>query len=190
MKKTLLAALIGTALMASFSAYAQGGYVGLNAGQANTEAGLDEFTAVSKDEKNNAFKLYGGYNFTKNWGIEVGYADFGKLSNVYRVGATNIGFTARSRALYVAGTGTLPVTEQFSLFAKVGVTANNSSVSASAPGITVTDRGTQSSVMGGIGASYYFTKNIGVVAEYENFGKLDSDNAKADMWSIGLRYKF
>jgi OOP family OmpA-OmpF porin len=47
--------------------------------------------------------------------------------------------------------------------------------------------------MFGVGAEFNFTKNVSMVAEYENFGKVIDENeanTKAQMVSVGLRYKF
>ena len=47
--------------------------------------------------------------------------------------------------------------------------------------------------MFGVGAAYSVTSALAIVAEYENFGKvLDKNEAdtKAQMVSVGLRYKF
>jgi OOP family OmpA-OmpF porin len=95
----------------------------------------------------------------------------------------------RASSVYVAGTGTLPINDQFALFGKLGLSVGRVSGSVSAAGTTFTGSGNKSSVMAGIGASYSFTKNLAVVAEYEDFGKVDTD-IKVSMWSLGLRYKF
>lgn len=51
----------------------------------------------------------------------------------------------------------------------------------------------KTSALFGIGAAYHFDKKLSLVAEYENFGKVASEDGaklKADLLSIGLRYKF
>jgi OOP family OmpA-OmpF porin len=189
MKKPLLIALLGIVSAFPFSVQAQGGYIGLNVGRTNSDPDIG-FASVSRDEKDTGFKFYGGYGFTRNWGAEVGFVDLGKVNNVYRVGTANISLNYRTRSLYAAGTGTLPLNDRFSLFGKLGVAANRTSGSVSAAGINFNGRGTESSLMGGIGAKYDFTPNLGVVLEYEDFGKVDDGNAKANMWSAGVRYKF
>lgn len=190
MKRLLLMALLGIVSAIPFSVQAQGGYMGLNVGRASNDPDIGGVTVVSRDEKNTGFKLYGGYGFTRNWGAEVGFADLGKVNNVYRVGTTNIALNYRTKSLYAAGTGTLPLSDRFSLFGKLGVAANRTSGSASGAGLTFNGRGTEASLMGGIGAKFDFTPNLGVVLEYEDFGKIDDGGAKANMWSAGVRYKF
>lgn len=73
----------------SFSALADGFYVGIEAGQGRTQ--LDTinrgFTATqsflldtSSDRKDTAAGLYGGYTFAKHFGVELAYADLGEIS--------------------------------------------------------------------------------------------------------------
>jgi OOP family OmpA-OmpF porin len=193
MKKSLLITLfLGTVLAMPFAARAQGSYVGINIGRATNNPGNVGAGAalLSRDETNTGFKVYGGIGFTRNWGAEVGYADLGKVNNVYRFGATDTSLNYDTKSLYIAGTGTLPLNDQFSLFAKFGVTANRTSGGVSGPGLRFRGDSNKGSVMGGIGATYNFSKNLGMALEYEDFGKVDDGDAKARMWSVGMRYKF
>lgn len=186
MKKMLLVA--ASLLAIPFAAQAQSSYVGLGAGQAKYKLDDSEFTNVSRDEKDSAYKIFGGYQFTKNWGLEVGYADLGKLRNVYNVSGVNVTLDGKSHVFYVAGTGTLPVGDNFSLFAKLGATRAHTSATASAAGLTLNESGNKGSYVAGIGAEYSFTKNVGLAFEYEDFNKV-ADDAKANMWSLSVRYK-
>jgi OOP family OmpA-OmpF porin len=189
MKKMLFATILGAALVVPFAAQAAGGYVGGGFGQSTYDVDDAGMTTTSRDENGSGFKLYGGYEFDQNWGVEVGYANLGKLKNVYNVMGTNVTVSAKSYSMYVAGTGTLPLNEQFSLFGKLGLATNHISVDGSASGFTASDSGSKSGMMFGVGAAYNVTKNVAVTLEYENFGKVAED-AKAQMWTVGARYKF
>jgi OOP family OmpA-OmpF porin len=177
MKKQILIALIGTALAAPFAAQAQsqiqGAYVGVNVGRA------EQSYSGPFDDKDNAFKLYGGMMYDKNFGAELGYVDLGEA---------NTGtITTKPRAFYAAATGTYPLNEQFSLSGKVGVSFNR--VKVSGAGL---DDESRASLLLGVGAAYNFAPNLAAVLEYEHFGKVykESFDIKADMVSVGLRYKF
>lgn len=191
MKKCLLVTLfLGAVLAMPFGAQAQGSYAGINIGRATNDPGNAGAALVSRDETNTGFKMYGGIGFTKNWGAEVGYAGLGKVNNMYRFGATDTSLNYDTKSLYVAGTGTLPLNDQFSLFAKLGVAGNRTSGGVSGPGLRFRGDSNKGSAMGGIGATYNFSKNLGLALEYEDFGKVDDGDAKARMWSVGMRYKF
>ena len=94
--------LMAAALCAGFAAppAAAQMYLGLGAGAART------------DTHQTSYKLYGGYQFSPNWGLELGYNDLGRYLG------------ARSESWTLAGTGTLPVTNNWSLLGKLGVAAN------------------------------------------------------------------
>ena len=116
------------------------------------------------------------------FGGELGYVDLGKAIG-------NSGDTSKARAIYVAATGTFPLNEQFSLNAKVGASANR--VKGEGPGFS--DKFSRTSLLLGVGATYNFAPNLAAVIEYENFGKIlkeGGDNIKADLVSVGIRYKF
>jgi OmpA-OmpF porin, OOP family len=190
MKKTFAIAILAAGFAAPFAAHAQGAYIGLNVGQATHKvddtAGV---TTVSRDQTQTAYKVYGGYNFNKYFGVEGGYADFGSSKNVYRVSGTNVTLNYKAQAVYAAAVGNLPLNDQFSLFGKLGVTNNHASANASAGGVTARVSGNKSSALIGVGAAYNVTKNVAVALEYEDYGKTAED-AKANMWSLGVRYHF
>jgi OOP family OmpA-OmpF porin len=183
MKKVALIATIAS-LAIPFAAHAEGSYLGVNVGSAKQKYSVNGNSGSARDT---AAKIYGGYNFDKNFGIEAGYADFGNAQKTFAGGTT---VNAKSHAFYVAGTATAPINDQFAVFAKLGVTANRSKISSSL-GDNTTKNNTDAII--GVGASYAITKELSAVAEYENFGKVAKGNGgdvKAEMYSVGLRYKF
>jgi OmpA-OmpF porin, OOP family len=190
MTKTFKTALLASAFVFSASAHAAGAYIGVNVGSAEHKLSID---GESNKERKTGVKLYGGYALTENFGIEAGYAHLGKVSDSDTDGFNTASLSYRARALYIAGTATLPLTQEFSVFAKAGVTANNGKVTARFNGVSDSMSRSNTTAMFGIGAEYSFAKNMSVVAEYENFGKVideNEGNTKAQMVSVGLRYKF
>jgi len=175
--KALLAVVLPAAFLAiSAPAVAQqsdaGWYIGGSYGMTTFDiSGVP--AGVSVDDSDSGFKIFGGFQFTKNWGAEVGYVDFGKAGIG---GFGDIGVTA----LTLAGTGTLPLNESFSLLGKVGMANWDASGSASSG-----DSGTD--LFYGIGARYNFNKNLSVQVEFETFSAEDDS---VNMTSVGLRYKF
>ncbi|MFM2089140.1 MAG: hypothetical protein RLZZ237_4009 [Pseudomonadota bacterium] len=185
MKKQLFAVVVGAALAFPLFAQAEGAYVGGNIGRSELKLSGDG----SGKENKTSFKAYAGYDFTANFGVEGGYVDFGKLKN----NDSGVSSSWETNALYVAATGTLPLNEQFSLLAKVGVTRNHTKISASAGTLSISGSQNKTAALIGVGAAYNINKNLAAVAEYEHFGKtLDEGgfNVKASQFSVGLRYKF
>jgi OOP family OmpA-OmpF porin len=77
LKPQLLAACIAGAFAVSAQAQVAGSglYVGGNVGQAKLKG--DDFPGL--DNSNTGGKLYGGYDFTPNIGMELGYVDLGSF---------------------------------------------------------------------------------------------------------------
>src|SRR5712671_7092564 len=86
--KTILAT-VGFAAAAAFAgaALAQdktqetGAYAGLSIGQAKGKDSCSAFagSGISCDDKDTAWKIFGGYQFMRYLAAEVAYADFGKV---------------------------------------------------------------------------------------------------------------
>lgn len=190
MKSNIIIAAVAVALTAPLAAQAQSAYAGANIGRAEQKINVDTgFGNASEKENTTGFKLYGGYDFTPNVGIEGGYVDFRKVEK----SALGYGISSKPHALYVAATGTLPLNEQFSLFGKLGIARSHTSFDAWGPGFTDSASDNQTTPVIGVGASFALDKKISFVAEYENFGKVakdGSDNVKADLLSVGVRFKF
>lgn len=180
MKKQVIATVLGAALALPLIAQAQGSYIGANVGRAEQKVNPNGFSSFKDNDA--GFKLYGGHDFTPNLGVELGYVNFGEAEGPFNI-------SSKPHSLYLAGTGTLPLSEQISLFAKVGVSVNRTKLNT--PLNNGSERNT--SALLGIGASYQFTPKMSVVAEYENFGKVRDESGsevKADLASVGIRYKF
>ncbi|MBA5606986.1 outer membrane beta-barrel protein [Duganella sp. FT3S] len=185
MKHSIIIAAIA-ALAAPLAAQADNAYVGANIGRAEQKLEIPSGTGT---ENTTGFKLYGGYNYTNNFGAEVGYVDFRKVEG----SDSGYGASSKPSAIYAAATGTLPLNAQFSLFGKLGVAYNHTTIEAWLPGQFYSTSKNKTQAMIGIGASFALDQKITFVAEYENFGKVaeqNSLNVKADLLSVGVRVKF
>lgn len=183
MKNKLIFALLAAGLAAS-GAQAQQSYVGVSVGQTEQKLDLSGFGSV-KDE-DTAFKLTTGYRYDQTWGLEAGYVHHGE--GEISGGALRV--TSKPQSLYLAGTATLPLPNQFSLFAKLGASYNRTKLSATGAG---SDKENRTTLLAGIGAAYAFTPTVSGVIEYEHFGKLldeDQGELKAQTVTIGVRATF
>lgn len=186
MKKQILAIAIGATLALPLMAQAEGFYVGGNVGSAKHKLSDSQ---ESINENDTGYKVYGGIAINKYFGAELGYADFGSYTESDSSGS----YEASAKSTYLAATGTYTITQQFSIFGKVGVAFNKAKYSVTGSGFSASASGDNTNLLLGIGAAYAFTPNMSVVAEYEDFGKVDKlDGAeyKVNMLSVGLRYKF
>jgi hypothetical protein len=78
MKKSLVLASL---ILAASNVMASDSYIGINYSKVNFDTGVSNTTGTATlDENDNGYKLYLGYNYTKNFGIEVHYANFGEAT--------------------------------------------------------------------------------------------------------------
>ena len=184
MKKILSACALAAAFV-SAPALAQS-YVGLGFGSSRI-SGFDSVGVNGGNTNKGLVKVYGGFQFTPNWGAELQYSDLGRRDITGPAGTTG-SFTSSQFSL--AGTGTLPLSSGFSLMGKLGVSGNRISTSGNA----VVGSGNSSGVLVGIGAAYSITPALAVRVEYEDYGNMaklnNGSTVRGNGYSISLKYGF
>jgi len=196
MKKLYLhVAVAALMVLPAGSALAAGemdGLKGLYGGASFGRSEVDDFCKESFgkcEDNDNAWKLFAGYQFTPNWGLEGSYVDFGEYSD--RAGDL-LTVKAQADALSLVVVGTAPYSEQFSVFAKAGAHRWDLDLRAYSSLLpeqfAMDDDGV--SLQLGIGAKLNFTPNFGMRAEWEWYQDIgDPDTTGKDdinMLSIGL----
>lgn len=200
MKKILTACAVAAAALVSVPAFAQG-YIGAGLGSSRATGG-DGTTAgttiTGSNSSKSSYKIYGGFKFTPNWGVEAQYTDLGNrsfaISNpLVAAGVPGTG-NVRANQFSIAGTGTLPLSSNFSLIGKLGVTANRTTGSASA-GFVVNNQNRTDAIIG-VGVQYAITPRLTTRLEYEDFGKFSNNgavaggNIRGNNTSLNLQYSF
>jgi OOP family OmpA-OmpF porin len=196
MQVLMLAGILGMAAASPTMAAAGQFYAGAEVGQSKATDGCNGTPAgVSCKDTDTAYRIAGGYQFTPNLGLEVGYMDLGKVT----MGGTYIGipFTGdwKASGFDVVLVGLIPVGGDFSVFGKAGFAQTEVKLSVGVPGSGSTDQ-TATSTTGrfGVGLQYDFTKSLAGRVQYDNYGKLGDDNktgtAKMSVFSAGLVVSF
>jgi OOP family OmpA-OmpF porin len=193
LKKIALAAAMATAGIVASPAMAQsaadrGGYVGGAFGQSSADC---EVTAgLSCDDKDTSWKVFGGYQINRNFAVELGYANLGELT----ISGGGARVTAESTAWDLVGVGIFPINNQFSVYGKLGLYMATVDVSSNVGG---SGDDTTNGVTFGAGVRYNFTRNLGVQAEWQRYGKVEAPSDSAltgdsdlDVMSVGLIYRF
>ena len=181
-------------------------YIGGNIGQ--SRAKIDDarivtptLNSISDHNIDTGYKLFGGYQFGKNFSVEGGYFDLGRFSYV---ASSTPPATAGSKSgsiklngLNIDAVGMLPLTEKFSAFGRVGLNyaqAKDSFSSTGAAPATTTPSAekTSTSYKLGVGVQYDLNKSWGVRAEAERYRIDDAIGNKGDvdLYSLGLVYRF
>jgi OOP family OmpA-OmpF porin len=161
--KKWLVSMLGTAAMAvSGAGFAQSStsavpafYIGLEAGQA--DAG---------DEDDIGYKILGGYQFHRNFAVEVGY---GMLFDKNDVEVTS---------LEAVAVGMYPLANQFSIIGKLGF--------ANVEVDTPFGSEDKTELTWGIGVQYDFSRNLGLRALWQRY----ETDEEVDFLNVGLIWKF
>ena len=175
MKKFTIGSLAAVAALLAGTVHAEGLYIGADVGSSHYKGGNVDGQGIT-DPSSTAVKLYGGYSFNPYLGVEAGYVDLGR----FRSSAGRL----KGNGAFVDAVGTLPLGNDFSALARVGVF--NGKLDSDGIG---SDRGTNIKV--GAGLQYDISKAVGVRAQWERyrFDALDT-KANTDVYSLGVNYRF
>jgi OOP family OmpA-OmpF porin len=179
MQKKLGFMVLGVALVMPLAAHAEGSYVKLGVGQS-------EYKVESESENKTATSIAYGFSVNKNFGVEVGYVNFGKIE----ASAQDIYVSAKNQSFYLAGVGTLALTDAFSIYGKLGATSNRFEVGLDMPGLSGTARETKTRPLLGVGLAYNFTKDIAGTLEYQQYGKALAESFSLSTLTAGVKYNF
>lgn len=189
MKKLIVALIASAAAMSAAQAQttaAPRGYVGAGIASADHDFKMSGATNVDTEGHKASGKLFGGYDFNQNWGVEAGYTDFRKSDVNYSIGSVNNRGETDGRALYLAAKATLPVNEQFSVYGKLGATRIKNELEV----VNASISRSKTEAYGAVGAEYKLNGNVSLIGEYERYGKSKDFGAKADVLTIGAKYAF
>ena len=173
----LLAAL--TLLLAANLASADEGFsVGASVVRASVEA---EGLGQTVDGDADGSRIFGSYMFTRRFGIEAGYSDFGRPDD--NTIAPNVEVESNSYDLYAVGVH--PVSEKLDLFGKIGFVSSNTEIEEDE---TAEVSSSSTDLALGFGGEYSVSERFAIRSE---FAWVDSDNSGAvRMISLGGVFRF
>jgi OOP family OmpA-OmpF porin len=199
-----LAVIASCAALADDSAW----YIGANVGPSKAVIDNERITnslmgsgatsvSIVDDDRDRGFKIYGGYQVNKYFSLEGGYFDLGRFGfSATTVPAGTLNGSIKLRGLNLDVVGTVPITERFSAFGRIGANYAQASDNFSGTGAVQvlnpnpTKRDTNLKV--GLGVQYAFTDSLAMRAEVERYRINDAVGNKGDvdLVSVGLVYKF
>ncbi|EGM78319.1 outer membrane protein/peptidoglycan-associated (lipo)protein [Rheinheimera sp. A13L] len=192
-----------------YSNFKENGWsVGMNVGK--SIAGIEQDTirtdlenqgfnvnSVSEDSRSEGYKIFVGYKFNPYLAVEGGYFNIGgfhALANTTPV----TDFRGKTKLLgwNLDLVGIMPFTEDFSGFARIGVTQNDTSNSYSSNGLVdvtgYNEDGSYTKNKYGLGLQYNISPILSVRLEAERY-RLDdliAHSGNIDMYSLGLMLRF
>lgn len=153
--------------------------------------------SVSRDRRDQSYKLFAGYQVLPYLAVEGGYFDIGEFNfqadtvpmSLYR-GETSI------KGINLALVGTLPLTDQLSALARLGLTYNDSDTRFSSNGLVGVNGFSSSthysSHQFGVGLMYQLNEALALRLEAERYhiDDLVGSNGDIDVITLGVLYRY
>lgn len=190
-KTMLVAAALGLgAALAGTPVLAQGPYMGASFGSVDADEGVVFpvlITSGTVDGKDSGVKIYGGYAFSRNFAAELSIVDLGQMTYSGSFGGSTVtNGKVKTSGLNMSLVGIIPLSENFSLFAKGGLFAWESKASDITNGFPFSQIAEDVDISYGFGASFHFNRNFSVQVEWEQFDAVD----QISLLSAGVNYRF
>jgi len=188
-KQLLLASVLG---VFTLPAMADNFYLLGDVGQGKMEVDVGDNYTFNKTST--TYSLGVGYNINQFFAVELAYRDLGSVTDR---GTFSDGGVYRDKqdasAFQASVVGSLPISDEFSLFARAGVGKIDVDYDSEESGGSFeswTASGTRSKTRGllGVGASYKISPQIALRAEYNQFAKWDQ--TKLSAFTVGATYNF
>ena len=166
------------AVVSSFAFAAKEGslYAGVGVGQSDAEDIC--VSGLSCDENDTAWSVFGGWQASTNFAVELGYADLGDFeTGPFNISAHGWGLT---------GLAILPVNDMFSVYGRAGVAHMETNTNYSS-GDTSDD------TVWGVGANMNVNDQIGIRADwqlYTDVGGSNTGTSNVDVYSLSATYSF
>lgn len=152
----------------------------------NTNQLIDEEGTNNIEGSDLSFGLRAIYQFNPNMAFELSYLNYGKADGSYQEDSSTISFAISSTAVQAGVRGFLPLTNQLSVNARLGISYLNTELQledSSEPNVVNKDEDSSNSLYYGIGAKYMISPISFVGAEYtvskhdlETFDDLNIEN--------------
>lgn len=157
-------------------------------------------TSIIDEDQDTGYKIFGGYQYNKYFALEGGYFDLGKFGFTSTTAAPSAGTLSgniKLRGLNLDAVGTLPITDKFSAFGRVGVSYVEAKDNFTSTGLVpaLADPNPSKNAANykfGLGLQYALNESVAVRAEAERYRVDDAVGNKGDidLYSVGLIYRF
>lgn len=181
-------------------------YGGLGAGRSQSKIDDDRIntaligagatsTSITHDQRDAAYKVFGGYQFNPYIGIEGGYFNLGEFGfNSTTTPTGTLDGRIKVDGFNLDLVGTLPVNNQLSLLGRVGVhKARARDTFTSTGAVVVTNPNpeiTQQNYKAGFGFAYKFSESMSLRGEVERYRINDAVGNKGDINTASLSLVF
>lgn len=165
-------------------------YAGASLGQAQFRKSCSAFDG-SCDDKDTAYRIFGGYNISPALAVEAAYGDYGRLLVDGTAGGLPTNFEATVEALDVSVLPAWVLSERFAIFGRFGIYRSKVQVNDLSGGGSESER--NSAWTYGFGVRWSFGRAISLRAEwqrYDNIGGSSTGEDDIDFISAGVVLQF
>ena len=186
------AGLLGTAASV-FAQEEKGGYLGFSVGSTHYGARC-QGSASPCDSSDTGFRAFGGYQFHRNFALELGIASLGKAPPDAEIQRTARDVEATASALDLLAIGFVPVSERVRLYGKLGIytalvkTTGTSSIPFLGIPATVENDQRFHDATFGAGVEFRLTPRFALRGDWQRYNNLGE--SALDVASIGALYRF
>lgn len=183
---TLLGALFSVAALAQET----GAYLGGSLGQSkftewcDTSGAPAGFVLTACDDKDTAWKLFGGYRLNRYVAVEATYIDWGEVTASAQFGGPRSA-SADQYSMGIAAVGNLQLGPRFSVFGKLGFLHTEQKSRVTTTTQTTNTDADEAEIHLGFGVKYLLAKDWALRAEWER-----TDELKVEMFSLGAELRF
>jgi OOP family OmpA-OmpF porin len=168
-----------------------GVYIGGHIGQASAKDFCDGVggPGVSCEDSDTAWKALVGYQFNRNFAVELGYINFGEVEARGPGGTVSVEATAFD----LMAVGSLPVVDRFSVYGKLGLYRGETDGRANTVLLTASSSESNTDLTFGFGARFDISRNFAVRAEWQRYADVgggDVGEDDIDVISIGALFRF
>jgi OmpA-OmpF porin, OOP family len=204
--KAALAILGMAAALVAGPAAAQGGderglYLGGSVGYSQYKDTCKNLF-IPCDGNDTAWRFFGGYQFNRNWSLELGYADLGEAEGAGPIPAGgNATFRTHSYGFDLTGIGSVYLTQRLSLFGRLGAYMGRTTREIEFTNFPNVDEAkTNSGLTYGAGLGYTLGR-FGVRAEWQRYGNIGTNQNSGieggpsgtdavDVFSLAFLFRF
>lgn len=197
--RTTVAAVIAFAvsaampLMAHSQSATRGVYVGVGLGQAEAVNYGDKvctpLLTTDCKQKGDVFRFFGGWQFGRNWAVEMAYSDLGKITASI---PGTFDQDVKTRLGEMTLVGSWPATNHIAFYGKVGGYYANASTQTTQNGVEQKVSQGRGNYTFGAGIQWYMTPRLALRGEGQHYVKVGTTVGDLDynVYTVGLLFKF
>jgi OOP family OmpA-OmpF porin len=192
MKAACIFGVLAAAFASSAAAQATP-YVGAGFGQSKAKEWCTNAGGISCDDRDTAWRAFGGYQFSRNFAAELGYTNLGKF-NAAVAGLTD---DAKVNAWDLSLLAAWPLSNQFAIFGRLGGYRANAKEETNFVG---NFEHTNNDLTYGLGGQFDFTRNLGLRVEWQRYAKVGGgdvalgpnpgDKSDIDVFGVSALWRF